>query len=440
MASQKAGTLYQVDYDRNSDDASKWERVNFALRRISATLDQQSAAGGTGGVTDHSKLTNLGYASSGHIGFAPTAHVHAEDDVTNLVTDLAAKAPSSRSINTTAPLSGGGDLSVDRTLSIPKATAAGDGYLDHGDFGTFNGKQAALGYTPEDVAHKGAVSGYAPLDSAQKVPTTNLGGAGADATKFLRGDQTWAAPSSAPAPVRPSYSACTIYWDIPSGLPFANLGTGGTLALPVYSNAVVTLKNGIYGKCASLDLIATDNKGFLRTGNTSVGESNSISVALWVKLVYRNDYAVFIGKNYYLNDTASSPYFAWNIRTNNVVNSSSAQWFAEVVTDGSVRNVTPPYYNDYIPYHQWTHLGFTYDAATGDLSVYKDGELRATVNYGVYPIQYGTHGSYVVGADYQFTPRQDPGRYEDIRIYDTVLSAADMLALYTAGALANVGR
>jgi hypothetical protein len=43
----------------------------------------------------------------------------------------------------------------------------------------------------EDKANKGAVSGYAPLDAAQKVPTVNLGGSGADATKFLRGDQTW---------------------------------------------------------------------------------------------------------------------------------------------------------------------------------------------------------------------------------------------------------
>jgi hypothetical protein len=37
--------------------------------------------------------------------------------------------------------------------------------------------------------------GYAPL-VAGKVPTTNLGGAGADSTKFLRGDQTWQSPGA----------------------------------------------------------------------------------------------------------------------------------------------------------------------------------------------------------------------------------------------------
>lgn len=45
------------------------------------------------------------------------------------------------------------------------------------------------------IASKGAASGLAPLDAASKVPTVNLGGAGADNTKFLRGDQTWAVPA-----------------------------------------------------------------------------------------------------------------------------------------------------------------------------------------------------------------------------------------------------
>jgi hypothetical protein len=47
----------------------------------------------------------------------------------------------------------------------------------------------------EATANKGAANGYAPLDANQKVPTVNLGGAGADNTKFLRGDQTWQVPS-----------------------------------------------------------------------------------------------------------------------------------------------------------------------------------------------------------------------------------------------------
>jgi hypothetical protein len=38
------------------------------------------------------------------------------------------------------------------TISIPVATASVDGYLAHGDWMTFNSKQAALGFTPAPVA------------------------------------------------------------------------------------------------------------------------------------------------------------------------------------------------------------------------------------------------------------------------------------------------
>lgn len=47
------------------------------------------------------------------------------------------KPPNSRSIATTAPLTGGGDLSANRTLAIPKATTVVDGYLAATDFTNF---------------------------------------------------------------------------------------------------------------------------------------------------------------------------------------------------------------------------------------------------------------------------------------------------------------
>jgi hypothetical protein len=49
-----------------------------------------------------------------------------------------------RSIGTTAPLTGGGDLSADRTIAIAKSTASVDGYLAATDFTTFAAKQDAL--------------------------------------------------------------------------------------------------------------------------------------------------------------------------------------------------------------------------------------------------------------------------------------------------------
>jgi hypothetical protein len=59
-------------------------------------------------------------------------------------TQINGKVATTRSIGTTAPLSGGGDLSADRTLAIAKATASVDGYLAATDFTTFAAKQDAL--------------------------------------------------------------------------------------------------------------------------------------------------------------------------------------------------------------------------------------------------------------------------------------------------------
>jgi hypothetical protein len=57
------------------------------------------------------------------------------------------KVSTTRTISTTAPLTGGGDLSANRTLSIPVATTSADGYLSSTDWNTFNNKQQAITVT-----------------------------------------------------------------------------------------------------------------------------------------------------------------------------------------------------------------------------------------------------------------------------------------------------
>lgn len=54
---------------------------------------------------------------------------------------------STRTISTTAPLTGGGDLSANRTLSIPAATGSTDGYLTSANWTTFNNKENALTFS-----------------------------------------------------------------------------------------------------------------------------------------------------------------------------------------------------------------------------------------------------------------------------------------------------
>lgn len=61
--------------------------------------------------------------------------------------------------------------SVDFT--IQQATSSTSGYLSSTDWNTFNNKQPALGFTPENTSNKAVANGYAPLDASSKLPAVN---------------------------------------------------------------------------------------------------------------------------------------------------------------------------------------------------------------------------------------------------------------------------
>ena len=75
------------------------------------------------------------------------------------------QVPVTRQINTTTPLQGGGNLTVDRTLSILQATNVEDGYLSAVDWNTFNNKQPAGSYIT-------ALTGDATAAGPGSVPLT----------------------------------------------------------------------------------------------------------------------------------------------------------------------------------------------------------------------------------------------------------------------------
>lgn len=62
----------------------------------------------------------------------------------SIQTQLGNKVDNTRSISTTAPLSGGGDLTADRTLSITQSNTSTNGYLSSTDWNTFNNKIRSL--------------------------------------------------------------------------------------------------------------------------------------------------------------------------------------------------------------------------------------------------------------------------------------------------------
>lgn len=73
------------------------------------------------GIIDHAALADA-VPWTGITGrpstFPPSVHTHAESDITNLTSDLAAKVPTARLVTTSFSLQGGGALSADLTLSL----------------------------------------------------------------------------------------------------------------------------------------------------------------------------------------------------------------------------------------------------------------------------------------------------------------------------------
>ena len=106
------------------------------------------AAGG-GSVTDVTASSPL--ASSGGTTpnlTLPVASTSADGYLASADwTTFNGKVSSSRSVSTTAPLSGGGALSGDLTLALPVATGSADGYLASADWTTFNAKESALSFS-----------------------------------------------------------------------------------------------------------------------------------------------------------------------------------------------------------------------------------------------------------------------------------------------------
>ena len=80
---------------------------------------------------------------------------------------------------------------------LGQASSTVDGWLSSTDWITFNGKQNALGYTPENVANKDTNNGYCGLDSGGKVPIANL------PTTLLKYIGVWSASTNTPTLTNP---------------------------------------------------------------------------------------------------------------------------------------------------------------------------------------------------------------------------------------------
>ncbi len=121
-------------------------------------------------------VCTTGHTSTGTFDgskFAKIAAKGADGAGSGSVTDVAALTLGTSGTDLSSSVANGTTTPA-ITLNVPTASATNRGVLSAADWITFNGKQAVLGFTPENSANKGAAGGYAPLDGSAKIASTYL--------------------------------------------------------------------------------------------------------------------------------------------------------------------------------------------------------------------------------------------------------------------------
>lgn len=175
-------------------------------------------------------------------------------------TQLNARALAARQINTTAPLAGGGDLSADRTLSIPQSTGAQDGYLAAADFATFAAKVSAT----RSISTTAPLTGGGDLSADRTIAIPQATGS-VDGYLAAVDFATFAAKQ----PAGNYITALT--GDVTATGPGS---VAATIAAGAVTNAKIAALAGIsVNKLAALTVsspVRSDGSGFLTTGSTSL--------------------------------------------------------------------------------------------------------------------------------------------------------------------------
>lgn len=157
------------------------------------------------------------------------------------IPSLTGYVPTSRTISTTSPLQGGGDLTANRTLSILQSSSTQNGYLSSADWSTFNGKQNAISLTTTGSSGSSTLVG-----STLNIPTYTLAGLGGISLTSLSSTATgltytnttgvFSLTSGYLIPTTASYNNTN--WDTAYANRITSLTTIGTGAATLISNVL----------------------------------------------------------------------------------------------------------------------------------------------------------------------------------------------------------
>ncbi len=185
-------------------------------------------------------------------------------------TALNGKADETITISAGTGLTGGGDLTANRTLSANFGTTAGT--IAQGNDSRIVGA--------EQTTNKGAASGYASLNASTLVPTAQLGTGTANNTTYLRGDGTWATVSGGGG-VTPTNGGGETYFDAGNSTAAAtiDLVNGNVQKLTLTANCTLTLTSPAAGAMRALTLLvfqdATGSRTMTWPGSVSWGAAGA---------------------------------------------------------------------------------------------------------------------------------------------------------------------
>jgi hypothetical protein len=218
-----------------------------------------------------------------------------------------------------------------------------------------------------------------------------------------------------------------------SSAPCLNSGSGGSLDMNLGVNvpAPLTLNcTGIFGKSASTVYTTWNNDPALQTVNTSLGESDSITVSFWLKLARALSGSIFVAKSRYLDQTWVTPYGGIVIGTD-----SSVRLQVQIVTSGTLRTLVQ---TGTVPIAVPLLITCTYNSVTGNLYMYINGEVVANYNYGAgVGIDWGSHGRWmIIGGPTTTAPVSNgtfDGLIDELRVENVVRSQEYVRSYYAAG-------
>ena len=154
---------------------------------LASTANSAASAKVASVTAGDSTITVAGTATAPTVAVAQANITVAQSQVTNLGTDLAAKAPNARTISTTSPITGGGDLSANRTLAIDDATTSAKGAVQLSS--STSSTSTTLAATPSAVKTAYDLAALAlPSAKAPGLPMPGIHAGGSYAIKAWNSD------------------------------------------------------------------------------------------------------------------------------------------------------------------------------------------------------------------------------------------------------------